>query len=194
MGKFNLYKIPLKSLPEGSQIYEYQLDNQFFRNIDSTEVQRGKVSVVLTVRKSAETFELNFEIAGVIQIPCDRCLDYMDFEVATHERIYVKFGKEYSEESDDIVIVPETEGEINVAWFIYEFIALTIPLKHVHPVGKCNKAMSSQLKKHRAHIVGENDDDAEEDDGALYDDDDSEISEVKTDPRWDELKKIIDNN
>ena len=194
MGKFNLYKIPLKSLPEGSQIYEYQLDDQFFRNIDSTEVQRGKVSVVLTVRKSAETFELNFEIAGVIQIPCDRCLDYMDLDVATHERIYVKFGKEYSEESDDIVIVPETEGEINVAWFIYEFIALTIPLKHVHPVGKCNKAMSSQLKKHRAHIVGENDDDAEEDDGALYDDDDSEISEVKTDPRWDELKKIIDNN
>ena len=54
--------------------------------------------------------------------------------------------------------------------------------------------MSSQLKKHRAHIVGENDDDTEEDDDALYDDDDSGISEVKTDPRWDELKKIIDNN
>ena len=194
MGKFNLYKIPLKSLPAGTQNYEYHLDDQFFKNIDGPEVQRGSVDVALSVKRTGGTFELKFAINGIILIPCDRCLDNMDFEVATHERIYVKFGKEYSEESDDIVIVPETEGEINVAWFIYEFIALTIPLKHVHPVGKCNKAMSSQLKKHRAHIVGENDDDAEEDDGALYDDDDSEISEVKTDPRWDELKKIIDNN
>lgn len=193
MGKFNLYKIPLRGLSEGSQTYEYQLDDQFFRNIDSTEVQKGNVHVALTVKKSAETFELNFDIAGVIQIPCDRCLDYMDFEVATRERIYVKFGKEYSEESDDIVIVPETEGDINVAWFMYEFIALTIPLKHVHPAGKCNRSMSSHLRKHRARVSDEETDDMEG--GELfYGEDDFDASEEKTDPRWDELKKIIDNN
>ena len=70
----------------------------------------------------------------------------MDFEVATNEHLYVKFGSEYSEENDDVVIVPEAEGEINIAWFLYEFIALTIPLKHVHPAGKCNKTMSMKLK------------------------------------------------
>ena len=192
MGKFNLYKVPLKGLPVGEQTYEYQLDDQFFRNIDSAEVQKGNVNVVLTVKKSAETFELNFDIAGVIQIPCDRCLDYMDFEVATRERIYVKFGKEYSEENDDIVIVPETEGDINVAWFMYEFIALTIPLKHVHPAGKCNRTMSSQLKRHRARISNEEEDMEEGD--LFYGEDEFETSEEKTDPRWDELKKIIDNN
>ena len=192
MGKFNLYKVPLKGLPVGEQTYEYQLDDQFFRNIDSAEVQKGNVNVVLTVKQSAETFELNFDIAGVIQIPCDRCLDYMDFEVATRERIYVKFGKEYSEENDDIVIVPETEGDINVAWFMYEFIALTIPLKHVHPAGKCNRTMSSQLKRHRARISNEEEDMEEGD--LFYGEDEFETSEEKTDPRWDELKKIIDNN
>ena len=31
---------------------------------------------------------------------------------------------------------------------MYEFIALSIPMKHVHAPGKCNKAMTSKLSKH----------------------------------------------
>ena len=107
MGKFNLYKIPLKSLPEGTQNYEYHLDDQFFKNIDGPEVQRGSVDVALSVKRTGGTFELKFAINGIILIPCDRCLDNMDFEVATNEHLYVKFGSEYSEENDDVVIVPK---------------------------------------------------------------------------------------
>lgn len=159
MGKFNLYKIPLKSLPEGTQNYEYHLDDQFFKNIDGPEVQRGSVDVALSVKRTGGTFELKFAINGIILIPCDRCLDNMDFEVATNEHLFVKFGSEYSEENDDVVIVPEAEGEINIAWFLYEFIALTIPLKHVHPAGKCNKTMSMKLKKHSARSADDEDED-----------------------------------
>lgn len=151
MGKFTLYKLPLKSLPVGTHHYEYLLDNEFFRNIDGPEVQKGKVSVTLSVKRTADVFELDFVINGVIQVPCDRCLDDLDLEVDTKEKLYVKFGAEYSDENDNVVIVPEAEGEINIAWFLYEFIALTIPLKHVHPAGKCNKSMSAKLRKHTAH-------------------------------------------
>lgn len=191
MGKFDLYKLPLKSLVPGTHTYEYKLDDVFFRNIDATEVQRGKLDVVLSVKRTSDVFELNFNIEGVIQIPCDRCLDYMDFEVSTAEKLYVKFGKEYSEENDEVVIIPEAEGELNVAWFLYEFIALTMPLKHVHPPGKCNKSMSAKLRKH--HVKDPDDDETEEE--VLGDETDSIVDEeVETDPRWDELKKIIDNN
>jgi len=31
---------------------------------------------------------------------------------------------------------------------MYEFVALAIPMKHVHAPGKCNKAMTSKLSKH----------------------------------------------
>ena len=189
MGKFNLYKIPLKSLPEGTQNYEYHLDDQFFKNIDGPEVQRGSVDVALSVKRTGGTFELKFAINGIILIPCDRCLDNMDFEVATNEHLFVKFGSEYSEENDDVVIVPEAEGEIDIAWFLYEFIALTIPLKHVHPAGKCNKTMSMKLKKHSARSADDEDED-DFDDGSDADD----MTNEETDPRWDELKKLIDNN
>lgn len=182
-------------MPIGTQNFEYVLDNEFFKNIEGEDVQKGKVKVNLTVKRTADVFELDFDLEGVVQIPCDRCLDDMDHEVNTHETLYVKFGAEYSEESDNVVVIPESDGELNVAWFLYEFIALTIPLKHVHPAGKCNKSMSAKLRKHTARSL----EDGEDDDDAVAYDDDDEIDVVsgegeETDPRWDELKKIIDNN
>ena len=179
----------------GTQDFEYVLDNEFFKNIEGEDVQKGKVKVKLTVKRTAASFELDFDLEGVIQIPCDRCLDDMDHEVKTQETLYVKFGSEYSEESDNVVVIPESDGELNIAWFLYEFIALTIPLKHVHQAGKCNKSMSAKLRKHAARSMDDSD---ESEDAASYDDEDV-VDEVpgegeETDPRWDELKKILDNN
>ena len=80
---------------------------------------------------------------------------------------------------------------------IYDTVALTIPIKHVHPLGKCNRAMSSLLKKHRApgNISEEDGEMMEEiiDDIENTDVADSD-NEATTDPRWDELKKLNDNN
>ena len=83
----------------------------------------------------------------------------MEIPIDTHNRLAVKFGKEYAEESDEVVVIPEEEGAINLAWFLYEFIALAVPMKHVHAPGKCNKAMSSKLKKHTARSSDETEDD-----------------------------------
>ena len=175
-------------MPIGTQDFEYVLDNEFFKNIEGEDVQKGKVKVKLTVKRTAASFELDFDLEGVIQIPCDRCLDDMDHEVKTQETLYVKFGSEYSEESDNVVVIPESDGELNIAWFLYEFIALTIPLKHVHQAGKCNKSMSAKLRKHAARSMDDSD---ESEDAASYDDEDV-VDEVpgegeETDPRWDEL-------
>lgn len=40
----------------------------------------------LTVKRTAASFELDFDLEGVIQIPCDRCLDDMDHEVKLKKR------------------------------------------------------------------------------------------------------------
>ncbi|MDH6306605.1 uncharacterized metal-binding protein YceD (DUF177 family) [Parabacteroides sp. PF5-5] len=192
MGKFDTYKIDLKNLSPGVHQFEYLLENKFFLDIDGTEVQRGKVKVDLSVKRSSVMFEMNFQITGTVLVPCDRCLDDMELPIETQNRLVVKFGKEYAEESDEIVVIPEDEGAINLAWFIYEFIALTVPMKHVHPPGKCNKAMSSKLKKHTTKST---DDDEE------FDSDDSSVDGISidddvadtTDPRWDALKGLIDN-
>jgi len=187
VGKFSLYNIPLRSLSEGKHEFKYDLDNKYFALIDdgTADVKKGNLKVVISLKKTSTTFELNFDITGAVHVPCDRCLDDISMDVDTKNKLIVKFGKEYSEESDEIVIIPEEDGEINIAWFLYEFIVLSLPTKKVHPPGTCNKAMSTKLNKHRAKST----DDDSDDDGI---EDDIEIEEESsfTDPRWDGLKDV----
>jgi uncharacterized metal-binding protein YceD (DUF177 family) len=191
LGKFDAYKVDLKNLSPGVHEFEYFLENKFFIDIDGTEVQKGKVKVLLTVKRASIMFEMNFQITGIVSAPCDRCLDDLDLPVETKNRLVVKFGKEYAEESDEIVVIPEEEGAINLAWFLYEFIALSVPMKRVHPPGKCNKAMSSKLKKHVARNPEEEDDysPADEAEDIIVDDAPGDI-----DPRWDALKGFTGND
>lgn len=198
MGKFDKYKIELKNMQADAKAYEFLLDNLFFANIDGPEVQKGKVNVTLNVKKTpGGAFEFNFQTEGVVWVPCDRCLDEMELVVTSTDTLYVKLGKDFSEEGNNVIVVPEEEGEINVAWFMYEFVALSIPMKHVHAPGKCNKSMMGKLNKHLKTTPSE----AQEDD---FDSDipnvitDEEENEKEIDPRWNELKKILnkeeDNN
>lgn len=58
MGKFDKYKIDLKGMQADSCKYEFVLDNLFFANIDGPEVQKGKVNVVLVVKKNISCFRI----------------------------------------------------------------------------------------------------------------------------------------
>lgn len=187
MGKFSLYNIPLKSLAEGGHKFEYVLNDQYFHLIGDadSDIKKGAVNVDISVKRISSTFEFNFTLTGEVQVSCDRCLDDMPIEIDSKNRLVVKFGQEYSEESDEIVIIPENEGEINIAWFLYEFVTLNVPMKHVHPPGKCNKLMTSKLNRHKA--VSSDDTEEEEDDSTV-----EEIENTDTDPRWDALKGLVD--
>ncbi|MBP5455456.1 MAG: DUF177 domain-containing protein [Paludibacteraceae bacterium] len=195
MGKFSAYTIPLKDLSEGTHLYEYDLDNDYFRDIEGPEVPKGNVHAKVEVRKTSQAFELKFDIKGTVQIICDRCLEEMDQEIDTQDQLMVKFGSDYAEEGDSLIVVPEAGGDINIAWFLYEFIALNIPIRHVHPIGKCSKTMVSKLRRHLAHDANE---EAEEEDIILEEDGSDEIeeggSEETIDPRWEGLKILLNND
>ena len=133
---------------------------------------------------------MNVEVAGTVIVSCDRCLDDVELPIETQDKLIVKFGKEYAEESDEIVIVPEEEGSINIAWFLYEFIALAIPIKHVHAAGQCNKAMTAKLRQHTARSL----DDLEEPLDEELEEASGERDAATTDPRWDALKGLFEND
>ena len=191
MSKFELYNVVLKDISNETRMFEYDLDNTYFKKIDSPEIQRGNIKAKVSVLKKQSTYELQFLLEGSVIIPCDRCLDDMEQPIHYKEKLLVKFGTSFSEE-DDIVIVPESEGAINIAWFLYEFIVLNIPMKHVHASGECNKTMATKLKK---HITRQKDDNDDESSPVEFDDDDDFTpDEIQTDPRWDSLQNITENN
>ena len=107
--------------------------------------------------------------------------------IETNNRLTVKLGKEYTEESDEALVVSEDEGGVNLAWFLYEFVALAVPMKHVHAPGECNRTMAAKLRKHAAYSP----DDEDESDNAS-DEADSDAEDIPTDPRWDALKQLKD--
>jgi uncharacterized metal-binding protein YceD (DUF177 family) len=95
--------------------------------------------------------------------------------VVCENRILVKFGKNIEDSDPDIITLPVDEHELDLKQHIYEFILLDLPIKRVHPDDNdgnstCDPVM---LKKLEELIVED---------------------EIENDPRWDELKKLIDNN
>ncbi len=165
-------KIDLKGLNEGVNYLEFDLDDTYFKAIDAPEVSQGKVRVLLDITRTGnDFFTLDFHETGVVMVPCDICLDPMEQSIETTQRLEVKLGTENSEE-DDLVMVAEDEGILDITWYLYEFIALAIPIKHVHAPGKCNPAMIRTLEEYSATRSGQ------------------EGNETPMDPRWEALLKL----
>lgn len=174
MGRFDNYYVDLKSSKSNALELSYQLDNKFFADIEGEEFQKGTVEAHVSVKKNGDVFNFSFELAGVVTVPCDRCLDDLEIEVSTTNTLKIKLGESYADEGD-IVVVPESDGGVNIAWYLYEFIALALPMKRVHAPGKCNNEMSGKLKKHSYGAEEEDDEQAQERD---------------IDPRWEALKGL----
>ena len=194
MGKFTEYKLMLKSMPKGVNEFVYKLGKQFFVNMENNDVRDANLTVDLAVNNTGDFYDLTFAVEGEVTVLCDRCLDDLVLPIETSYHVVVKYGENYNDSSDELLESPESDNYLNVAYMIYDTVMLAIPIKHVHPMGKCNRAMSALLKKHRSGAnAGE--DTALED--QLIDEIDSMDSadvETPTDPRWDELKKLTDNN
>ncbi|MCQ2066556.1 MAG: DUF177 domain-containing protein [Bacteroidaceae bacterium] len=169
MGRLGAYKVDLKGQEGAEASYEWLVDSDFFAALDVEDIRRGRVSVQLTVTKASGQFNLSFTLNGSVVVPCDRCLDDMDQEIDTTGELKVRLGADFADDGD-VVVVPEQDGTVNVAWYIYEFISLAVPIKHVHAPGKCNKEMTEQLSRHSAP------------------DEDGEDAPV--DPRWADLENL----
>jgi uncharacterized metal-binding protein YceD (DUF177 family) len=185
MENLSAYQINLLNLRKNTLEKDYQIDDQFFAAVESPEVTQGSLKTHLLLKKMADgSFELTLSTKGTVKLICDRCLDEMDQEIDTENTLKIKWGTEYSED-DDTLTVSEREGQVDVSSFIYQFIMLDIPIKHVHAPGKCNAEMMDRYK-HLAvrRLDGE---EAEE----LGNEDEEDAGESgRIDPRWSELLKI----
>ena len=143
MGKLDGYIVDLKGLSSDTVSYHWEADNDFFSAVQGPEIKAGSLDVALRVKQTSGTFELEFQLKGEVEVTCDRCLEPMSQPIDALCTLRVKMGEEYADDGD-VVTIPEREGIINVAWNIYEFAALQIPLRHVHP--DC-PSLSSQEEK-----------------------------------------------
>ena len=146
MCSLDALKIDLKGLKAEENLLDFDLTDSFFQALDGSQLEHGALHVSVSIRKMAGFFELLFHTEGEVTVSCDRCLEDMQQPIIADNRLMVKLGDTYSEE-DDTVTIDENEGMLDMSWFIYEFIMLAIPIKHVHAPGKCNSVMTQKLEE-----------------------------------------------
>lgn len=152
MGKYAAYKVNIGNISPGRYEQDFLLDTAFFRNMEDADVLDADVKVHMDLDYHDDVYDCVFSLKGIIHIPCDRCLDPMEHEVDTTYNIAVKYGSEYDDSGDDVLVIPESDMFLNVAYMLHDTVILTIPMRHVHPTGKCNRAMSEVLHRHTSEI------------------------------------------
>jgi len=178
MKKLNEFLIPFIGLKLGKHQFEFQIDKAFFESFDYKEFENSAIKVNVVLEKKSTMLELNFKHKGTVNVPCDLTNEMFDLPVKGTFRLVVQFGDSFNNDNDELLILPHGEHQIDISQYIYEMIALSVPLKRVHPGVKDGTLDSEALKKLNELAVKE---------------DKLKKTEQKeeTDPRWDTLKKLL---
>lgn len=177
MDTLKKYDILLKEIGAEKQDFIFLLKDCFFEQIDQSDIVGGNVHTTVTVMKQGGLYHLSFEMKGKINTHCHRCLDEVSLPIDYVDTLKVKLGDDF-DQIEDIAVVPEVQGKVNVAWYMYELIALHTPIKRTHQQGECNKEMMEKLNNHTFDMKNLTDGVAKEE---------------TIDPRWAKLKNIKDN-
>ena len=166
------YDLEYKGLNEGQHEFNFEVHETFFEHFEQGLVDVGNVVVKVILEKRSAFLKLYFNLSGWVELTCDRCLDNYRQVINHKSTFFVKFGENEYEDDEIIWVLPD-EHRINLAQLIYEYIILSIPIRHVHPEEKmCNAKMLDTLKKHERR---------------------SDATENKNDPRWAQLKNWKNN-
>ena len=180
MKKLAAFTIPFVGLKQGKHFFDYQINKEFFEHFDYDEFHDADVKVDLLFEKKATMMELVFKASGVVKVDCDLTSETYDQPIEGDLLIVVKFGDEFNDDNEELLILPHGEFQINVAQFIYELIVLSVPLKRVHP-GVLDGSLESEVLEKLEELSPKE-----------ADIEDSENGE-DIDPRWNKLKNLLND-
>ena len=177
MNYLSQFTIPFSGLKEGKHLFDFTADHRFFAGFEESEIEKGSVNIQVELEKRATYLRLKFMIKGEVELICDRCLETYSQPIESTYPMLVKFSETEIDDGDEVIYIHPGAHQVEVAKLIYEFIVLSIPIRHVHPdneEGKslCDPEMLQKLDEYKATDLPEID---------------------PIDPRWNDLKKIIGN-
>ena len=169
------FDIPFVGLKQGKHRFEFEVDNTFFEAFEYTEFNSAQLKVVANLLKQSTMLEFELNVEGVVNVNGDLTNEPFDQPVNGALQLIVKFGEEYNDENEDILIIPHGAHQVNLSQYIYEMIVLAVPQKRIHPKvldGTIDSDMLERLE-------------------SLQPKETKEDTTQETDPRWDALKKLI---
>ncbi|HET7360565.1 MAG TPA: DUF177 domain-containing protein [Salinimicrobium sp.] len=179
MRKLKAFTIPFVGLKLGKHQFEYDIDSEFFEHFEYDEFNSAKVKVNLSLEKKPTMMELTFKASGTVNVNCDLTNEPYDQPIESELFLVVKFGEEYNDDNEEILILPHGEFELNVQQYIYELIVLAVPSKRVHP-GVLDGSLHSEVLDKLEELSPEQNKKTKENEDI--------------DPRWNKLKNLLNKN
>lgn len=127
------YRIGFSGLSNGNHKFSFGIGPSFFDCFEHSEISQGDINLNLELLKEDNMLVFDFWFSGWIELFCDRCLEAYHDRFNYREKLFVKFGESYYEQSEDVVVIPSTDSHFDIAQYVYEYIHLGLPLKKVHP-------------------------------------------------------------
>ena len=168
MGQNDDLIIRFSGLKPGKYSYGFTLTDEFFEAQENDEINGGQVQVKVEMERFEHMLMLTFALKGEVTTFCDRCLGSMTLPVEGKESLCVRFSDTETSDDENVAVLPEDAFEMDLTQWLYEYVAVRIPLQHVHPDGECDPAVTR-------YIVDKESEQHDSDD---------------IDPRWEALKDL----
>ena len=168
------YLIEFNKLYMGSNQFEFKLNDVFFAQIEGSIINKAEAVVTLELTKTETMYELHFTLTGTVGQKCDNCLDDIDIPLEDEFYLLMKISENEDYSDDEIVYVTKNILEYDLTQYLYESFVLSIPPRNVCEMAgkKCNPELVSKINN--------------------FDNEDKDSNQ--TNPMWDKLKGIFNNN
>ena len=169
----NDFNIEFSGLKLGHHNFDFDISETFFNDYNYCDFSHADINIDVALIKKTTIMEFNIVVRGNVRIKCDLTNEPYDQPIDNNIDLVVKFGNEFNNEDDEILIIPHGEHKINLAQYIYELIILSVPAKRIHP-GVIDGSLKSEILN-------------------ILEDLKPKENKKTVDPRWEKLKEIITN-
>ncbi len=161
--------VRFSGLKSGCYDYDFDLGKEFFEQFKNEELSDGRVHIAAVLQKNERVMMFEFKIEGEVSTLCDRCLGEIKIPINGTEHLNVRLSDTETSDDENVAILPEGAFEIDLAQWLYEYVAVRIPMQHVHPEGECDSDVTKFITPEPDSKGGEED---------------------EIDPRWAALKEL----
>jgi uncharacterized metal-binding protein YceD (DUF177 family) len=172
------YQIPIISLEDKAYQYTFSGDDAFFAAFEQDWVEKGKFNVTVDLTKSALMIQIQLQITGSLELTCDRSLERFDSPIAVNEKLIFKYSDHNEDMGDNLFLLDRKEPKLNLSQDIFDFIALEVPMKKLHP-----RFLAEGVDTEKDEFIYTTD---------RADANPGKSAEEVTDPRWAALQKLKD--
>ncbi len=176
MKELKEFTIPFVGLKLGEHRFDFKINKSFFEYFEYEEFNDVDIKLDVLLIKKNTMLEFTLAFKGFVNVNCDITNEPFNQDIKGDYHFVVSFGEIFNNENETFLILPHGSYEINIQQYIYETIVLAIPKRKVHP-GIVDGTLESDILTKLEELRPKQNINLQE--GKI------------TDPRWDELKKLL---